>query len=529
MNTFSHGRLAYALLSLTAALTPGIASARVQRFAIIAGNDHGRAGEEPLRYAVQDAQKVYEVLRDLGGFEPSSMVLLRNEDANTFRATLIELNDRIRHALAGPDDQAVLFVYYSGHADADNLHLGGSDFPVHELSQLVSGSAATFRLLVVDACRSGALTRLKGGRIRPPFALQSQQRLTGSGVAFITASAATEDAQESDEVGGSLFTHAFVSGLSGAADRNGDGQVVLEEAYRYAYETTLRLTSRTRAGLQHPSFRYDVRGQGDLVLTRPHAHRGRRGLLHLPRGIGFLVMRHRDSGPLVAELGPHDVSRTLSLRPGPYFLIGRDVDHLLELEVEVHANQSLAVDAADFQRVAYARLVRKGGHPRRLAHALELGARGRSPLPNADRPCFGAYIGYALDFRGFGIMTRLGGCMSGFGNRVVQAQTDELDLEIRLLHTWDLPVLSLHVGGGAGAAIFQQRFETSGHAPSRTSGALTFHFAVGSSLEIGTGFYGHLDLQVQSYLFEIESSRSDERILTSAFALRGNLGLGRRF
>jgi hypothetical protein len=43
-----------------------VARADVKRFVIAIGNSLGAAGEEPLRFAEQDALRVYEVLTDLG-------------------------------------------------------------------------------------------------------------------------------------------------------------------------------------------------------------------------------------------------------------------------------------------------------------------------------------------------------------------------------------------------------------------------------------------------------------------------------
>ena len=95
-----------------------VAFAGVQRFALIVGNNQGHAPDMELRYAEADAAKVAQVLRDLGGFQPADTVILRGEDAQTVRSSLISLNDRIRAAQAIPGQQALLFVYYSGHADA---------------------------------------------------------------------------------------------------------------------------------------------------------------------------------------------------------------------------------------------------------------------------------------------------------------------------------------------------------------------------------------------------------------------------
>jgi len=74
---------------------------------------------------------------------------------------------------------------------------------------------------------------------------------------ILTASSPDEVAQKSDQLQGSFFTHSLVTALLGAGDSDGDAAIALDEAYRYAYEATLRATSQTLLGTQHPSFRYD--------------------------------------------------------------------------------------------------------------------------------------------------------------------------------------------------------------------------------------------------------------------------------
>ena|GEM_PF-6380300 len=179
----------------------------------------------------------------LGDFDAANLLLMRGQTAESVRSALIALNERIRDSMSQADTHAVLVVYYSSHADSHALHLGDSQLPLSELRQLARGSAASFRLVVLDACRSGSLTRVKGRRRTGALELTGAgmpSDVPNDGVAFLTASSASEDAQESDELGSAFFTHAFVSGLFGAADGDGDGEVVLDEVYRYAYEATLR-------------------------------------------------------------------------------------------------------------------------------------------------------------------------------------------------------------------------------------------------------------------------------------------------
>ena len=87
------------------------------------------------------------------------------------------------------------------------------------------------------------------------------------GHAFLTSSAETEAAQESDRIGASYFTHYLVSGLRGAADMSGEGKVTLNEAYQFAFNETLGRTVDTKGGAQHPSYDINLSGTGDVVMT----------------------------------------------------------------------------------------------------------------------------------------------------------------------------------------------------------------------------------------------------------------------
>ena len=501
-----------------------IARADVQRFALIIGNNVGHREDTDLAYAESDARKVHAVLRELGGFQAHDMLLLLGEDAASVRRALIALNDRVRSAAGEPESETLLFVYYSGHADAGALRLGSERVELSELKQLVRGSAATFRLLVMDACRSGQMTRVKGGRIIKPFPVEAAGALTGEGTAFLTASAPSEDAQESDEIRGSFFTHAFVSGLLGAADVDGDGRVVLEEAYRYAYDATLRATSRTAYGLQHPSFRYDTRGHGTLVLTVPGGLTGTRGTLRLPKELGFLVMQGDGEGPVVAELAASDGARALSLRAGSYFVRGRARDVLYEGRVALAAGQDHALDVSKLRRVEYARLVRKGADSKRWVHSLDAGPAMLTHTPELSAPCWGAALGYGLDFERLSLSLRLAGCRAQLENALVSTRSSEFDASVVALYAWDLKYVTLAPGLGLGVNVAHQRFDTAGRAPSRTSTAPYLAFVANLTVDLFGRTFARLDARVASELARVRSGASER--LDVLLSLRAALLFG---
>ena len=516
--------LRQALIAIAAFSLPLAAAAQVQRFAVVVGNDRGQPPDAALSYAETDAARMAEVLQEVGGVRPENLVLLRGQDVATVRRTLIAVNDRVRAA----GGQTVLIVYYSGHADAGALHLGATALELAELEQLVRGSAASFRLLVVDACRSGALTRVKGGAPVAPFDLRVDERIAGEGAVFLTSSSASEDSQESDEIKGSFFSHALISALLGAADDNGDGRVTLDEAYRYAYEATLRASSRTLFGLQHPTFQYELRGQGDLVLATLNADAPSRARVELPPGRAWLLFQNTQEGAVVAEVGAHDKSRRLSVRAGRYFVRGRGPDVLFEGSFDAPAGGSVALDESRLQKTAYARLVRKGGGAASAVSSVEAAGRIRSALLNDSGACAGAALGVSIALPALTLTPRLGYCRGGFSAPGIVATLDEGDLELALAHVWDLGVVSLEVSVTAGASLFVQRFRTSGMAPRRTTAALQLSPSLGATRELGERSYLFVQLSGATFLFRSADSTTSRTSFGPSFALRTALGVGLR-
>lgn len=524
-------RLWLSLLTCAALAAASSARADVARFGLFVGSDRGADHEQPLRFAGTDAQRMQEVLVELGGFSPLDALVLREPTADVMRSALIALNDRVRAAASRPDTQVMLFVYYSGHADAKALHLGSTRLALLELEQLVRGSAAHFRALLIDACGSGALTRGKGGTAAAPFPVELGEELDGQGVAFLTSSSASEDAQESDELGGSFFSHYFVSGLMGAADTNADERVDLEEAYRYAYAATLRSTSRTWGGTQHPTFRFDLGGKTSVVLSEPRTRSGR-GSLVFPAGRDYLVLRGSADGAVVAEVvagTARGAPRRLSVRPDRYFLRGRARDHILEGTLAVRDGETRRVDETELERVEYARLVRKGGSDVRSANGALTGYSLRGGLSNGRALCQGIFAGYAYALPTLTLTGRADFCSGSFETSSLQATARDLGGELRVSHAWDLPFVTLDLGFSVGASWLHQDFETTGSAPARDS--VAFRGAIGPALffELVRGIYLNTEFGAETYVFRLRDSATRETGLTPSVTYRARAGIGKHW
>jgi hypothetical protein len=513
--------------ALALVLCCSLAARAIERYAVIIGNNVGARDDVTLRYAEQDATRLYDVLKDLGGFHPENMVLLKHESAATVRRALIAMNDRLRVAAGGTPSQAVLVVYYSGHADGSALHLGDSLFELGELEQLVRGSSSAFRLLVLDSCHAGALTRKKGGQSAPPVPIRVEERLAGEGAVVLAASAADEDAQESDEIKSSFFTHYLVSGLVGAADTNNDGMVTLEEAYAYTYESTLRASSRTFAGAQHPSFRYELRGQGALVLTVVGADRKDRGLLQFPDGRSYLVLQDGANGPVVAEVGVSDRARRVDLRAGRYFVRGHGPDHLLEGTITLAPGELHDVRDGELRRLEYARLVRKGGTALRLVHGPQAGYRFRTGITTGSSLCQGFVAGWNVELKHLSLAPRAAYCRSSLENATLRASSDEVEAELGLAHAFDVPYVTFEFGVAVGAALLYQSFVTAGSSPARTSGAFQVSATFALSVDLARGVYAYGLVAGETYFLNRLAANGTSSF-GPAFAVTSTFGLGWR-
>ena len=489
-------RVTLALFAVCALAAPAHA---VTRYALVIGNDSGDADEPRLRYAEQDADRFAATLVGLGGFAAGDVVVLRGGDAEAARAALIALNDRIRTAGAA---DTMLVVYYSGHADAEALHLGATNLPLTQLEQLVRGSPAAFRLLVVDACRSGALTRVKGGHIAPAFPIALGDTLAADGVVFWTASAASEEAQESDDIKGSFFSHFLVSGLAGPADADGDGAVTTSEAYEYARAATLRASSRTLAGPQHPTFRDELAGRDAIVLTRPGTIGAERAQLLVPEGRDVLVLVGSADGPVLAEVGVHDTVRRLNVRAGRYFIRERTEAHLLEGQVAVGSGEDHVIEDRELSPVEYVRVAAKGlGLVAPERHdAVEAGFLVRTPLVAGGDLCTGAIAGYAFDLAWVTVTPRLSACRERARNAFVAADTDEVTADARVAHAWRISRITLAAQVQGGAAMLHQQFATAGVAPPRTTAAGFFGTGGSIAVRLGHGASASLATEVDAFV-----------------------------
>ena len=505
------------LLSLTAVR----AEAAPDRYAIVVGDNDGDPGEVQLRYAEQDARRIGAVLREVGRFFPENVATLTAVTAEDVRRSLIGLNARLRE---GPSrgSGVLLLVFYSGHADAESLHLRGSRLGVTELRNLVAGSSADARVLVVDSCRSGALTRVKGGHPGPSFDVRVNEAGLPKGLAILTSSAAGEDAQESDPMAASVFTHHLASALMGAADRDGDGRVTVDEAFAYASERTLASTIATWPGPQHPTYRFELGGRDDLTLTWPAAGVDR-GVLRFAEAGTYVVQRDGPDGPIVAELSTERPGGVLAVEPGRYHVWERQRAFLRQDSFAVSAGAVTAVDSGRMHRVEYARVVRKGAVERTRAVSVVATGGVRGPVEGLGTAWRGG-VGARLDLPSVSLELQLGFASSERENDWLRITSREVAASGAAVHVLDLGSVSLGAGLELGVAWFAQRFDSPDTAP-RDGLAAFLGPLVEVEVPLARRWYARVDGAFVTYLMSLGESGGRRALST----YRAGAGVGAYF
>jgi hypothetical protein len=262
------------------------------RWAVVIGvGDYEHTEVPRLRYAVPDAEAMYQLLIGPAGFKKEHVLLLT--DKTEKRPTLQNIKRALGTFLARSarkDDTVVIF--FAGHGapevdprgieadglakylipiDADPDDLFSTALPMDDIHTIFSRIESERVVVLLDTCYSGsaggrtfASKKTRAGDVDELFL----ERLTrAKGRAIITASRPTEVSIELPELGHGIFTYYLVQGLKGGADLNRDGIVSLQELYEYVEQQVSR-KSRAVGGNQHPVMKGELEGVLPLLKVK---------------------------------------------------------------------------------------------------------------------------------------------------------------------------------------------------------------------------------------------------------------------
>lgn len=262
-------------------------------FAVIVGSNVSVDTElPPLKYADDDAARYVDLFRLLG----ARTYLLTRLDANTARLhpqaaaeallprraelekTLAQAAVDVAQARARGVETLFYFIY-AGHGSVRNgqgyitiedLRLTGADVA----SKVVGAVGADQTHIIVDACDSYLLAypRGPGGVRRPVEGFQETRGLADDErVGLFLSSSSSRESHEWEGFQAGVFSHEVRSGLYGAADADGDGQI--------SYRELAAFVARANMAIPNERFRPQVHGRppkGGSALLDLRQRTGRR-------------------------------------------------------------------------------------------------------------------------------------------------------------------------------------------------------------------------------------------------------------
>ena len=230
-----------------------------------------------LRSPVRDAEDFAAVLADqeIGGFAVTTLVdqtevRLRREIAAFLHKRAAEETVLIYLSCHGIQDRRGRLLFAATDTETRLPH--ASAVRAAELLDELDECKAHRQILVLDCCFSGSFGDKAGGS-GGGFNLEQQLRGHSRGREVLTASRGFEYSYQGKPLDGvttgSVFTTGLVEGLrDGAADRDRDGRITVEEAYDYAFAYV------GREGSAQTPQRWLFGGEGQkIVLARSAAGR----------------------------------------------------------------------------------------------------------------------------------------------------------------------------------------------------------------------------------------------------------------
>lgn len=245
-------------LESTATKAAGHAGALYREsWAVIVGIDDYEKWPK-LRYAVNDAKGVRDLLIKKYDFKPENIFSLHNAEA-TRNNILSVLGDTLGNPERVKRDDRV-FVFFAGHGatrqlasgrdlgylvpvDADQKNYHGQAISMTNFRDIAEAIPAKHVFFVMDSCYSGlGLTR--GGATTPAYLQEVTRR---SARQILTAGGADQQVADSGPNGHSVFTWTLLQALDGRADLNNDGYVTASELATYTLPLVASLAPQTPA------------------------------------------------------------------------------------------------------------------------------------------------------------------------------------------------------------------------------------------------------------------------------------------
>jgi len=259
---------------------------RGKRWAVLIGvNRYQDTKLSSLKFAVNDVKDVYSTLTDpqVGSFDKERIHLLIEDSEQTStlgeavlkEPTFPNIWDSLNSVVKTAQPADTVLIYFSGHGieEGDQTWLLASDsrlsmldrtaIPLDEVNRVLSECQADSKILILDACHSGAV-KDKGGYGTMTSDFKDTAFTAVAGKATLSSSGLNESSYDYDEKRHSAFTYFLLEGLKGKADSNADNIVTLMEIGDYV-KTEVPKWGFKSGKQQTPIFNSYI--TGEVILT----------------------------------------------------------------------------------------------------------------------------------------------------------------------------------------------------------------------------------------------------------------------
>ena len=246
------------------------------RWAVLVGVNayEDNASYGPLKLCVQDVEAIQRQLIT-GGYDPARIRLLTdNTPEKPTRANILTALQAVANATEEDD---LLLFYYSGHgsekdgesylvaSDGRHLTLGDTAVPITRIKEIMQAAPARAKVIILDACHSGANIGNKGPEPMSPEFIQRVFE-QAEGMAILSSCKKDQLSWEWFDKKQGVFTYYLLEALTGEADRDEKGFISVQDASRHV-TNGVKLWASQRNRSQTPTLEYKV--AGDIILTKP--------------------------------------------------------------------------------------------------------------------------------------------------------------------------------------------------------------------------------------------------------------------
>jgi branched-chain amino acid transport system substrate-binding protein len=221
------------------------------KIALLIGVSEYEPGLTPLPAATKDVEAMQQVLENLeiGGFNDVKVLINPQRQA---------MDEAIERLFSDRQTDDLVLLFFSGHGIKDekgNLYFAACNTKKSDKGELVkattvaansvhlvmSNSRCRREVVILDCCFSGAFA--EGMSAKDNGFVDIKNQLGGEGRVVLTSSTSTQYSFEQQGADTSTYTTYIVEGLkTGAADKNEDGWISVDELHEYATKAVQEAT-----------------------------------------------------------------------------------------------------------------------------------------------------------------------------------------------------------------------------------------------------------------------------------------------